>query len=116
MSVRSGHGSGRHVTVCGRLPRRLLREVIVDLDAQVSARQAAGYPPMIKAGVCRHTIAWWRSSGRLTPVGQRGRSPLYRWRDVLEAERDTRLSPLGAPRVSSCRSCDRAAERALVAA
>jgi hypothetical protein len=85
--------------------------VIVDLDAQVSAREAAGYPPMINAGVCRHTIAWWRTAGHIEPVGQRGRSPLYRWGDVLAVERDTRLSPLGAPRSSRCRSCERAAER-----
>lgn len=88
----------------------------MNLDAQVTAREAQDYPPLARAGVCRHTIAWWRSAGQIEPAGQRGRSPLYRWRDVLRVERDTRLSPRGAPRTTRCRSCERAAERERVLA
>ena len=79
----------------------------MNLDVQVSAREAAGYPPMQRAGVCRHLIYVWRAAGRLKPVGQRGRSPLYRWGDVLQVERNTRLSGQ-SHRSEGCRSCDRA--------
>lgn len=77
----------------------------MNLDAQVSAREAAGYPPMVKAGVCRHLIYVWRAAGRLRPVGKRGRSPLYRWGDVLQAERDTRMSGR-SHRTEGCSSCE----------
>lgn len=83
--------------------------MIVNLDAQVTAREAQDW--LKTARVCRHTIAWWRATGRIKPVGRRGRSPLYRWGDVLAVEHAARSSPLGAPRSSRCRSCDRAAER-----
>lgn len=82
----------------------------MNLDAQVTAREAQDYPPLQKAGVCRHTIAWWRTVGHIAPSGKRGRSPLYRWRDVLRVERDTRLSG-NSRRSPRCRSCERAAER-----
>jgi hypothetical protein len=68
--------------------------VIVDLDALVSAREAEDYPPLRAHGVTRRLIYEWRGDGRLTPRGQRGRSPLYRFGDILEVERDTRLSGL----------------------
>lgn len=86
----------------------------MNLDAHVSAVEAAGYRPMKTAGVCRHLIYFWRAEGKLRQVGRRGRSPLYRWGDVLAVERDTRLSPLGAPRKKTCSSCQDA--RVLVAA
>lgn len=82
----------------------------MNLDAHVSAREAAGYPPMRDAGVCRHLIGMWKSRGKLTPTGQRGRSPLYRWGDVLKVERDTRQSGQ-SHRSTECRSCARVAER-----
>lgn len=84
--------------------------MIVNLDAHVSAREAAGYPPMRKHGVCRHLIGMWKRLGKLAPVGQRGRSPLYRWRDVLQVEADTRRSGQ-SHRSTECRSCERASER-----
>jgi hypothetical protein len=86
----------------------------VNLNARVSAVEAADW--LRTARVCRHLIYFWRAEGRLSPVGKRGRSPLYRWADVLAVEHATRSSPLGAPRTSSCRSCERAAERDLVPA
>lgn len=85
----------------------------MNLDAQVSARDAAEW--LAKAGVCRHRIYAWRSAGRLAQVGRRGRSPLYRWGDVLEAEAETRMSGL-SHRSDGCRSCERSAERERVAA
>lgn len=42
--------------------------------------------------VTRHAIAMWRQHGRIQPVGKRGRSPLYRFGDLLSAERETRQS------------------------
>ena len=84
--------------------------MIVDLDAPVTAPEAQSYTPLKRHGVCRHTITWWRTAGHVEQIGQRGRSPLYRWGDLLRAERDTRLS--GQSRRSTrCRSCERAAER-----
>ncbi len=82
--------------------------MIVNLEAKVSALEAATW--LESAGVCRHRVYAWRSEGRITQVGQRGRSPLYRWGDVLEAEAETRMSGL-SHRTSGCRSCERAAER-----
>lgn len=80
----------------------------MNLDAQVSAREAATW--LKAAKVCRHRIYAWRREGRIGEVGKRGRSPLYRWGDVLQAEFDTNASGL-SHRTSGCRSCDRAAER-----
>jgi hypothetical protein len=87
--------------------------VIVNLDAKVTAREAQDYPPMKAYGVCRHTIAWWRRVDHIAPIGRRGRSPLYRWGDLLQTERDTRLSGQ-SHRSTRCRSCERAAERGRV--
>lgn len=80
----------------------------MNLDAQVSALDAAGW--LKAAGVCRHRVYAWRSEGRIAPVGRRGRSPLYRWGDVLRAEAETRMSGL-SHRSLGCRSCERGAER-----
>lgn len=86
----------------------------MNLDAKVSARDAASYPAMKAYGVCRHLIYLWRRQGRITPVGKRGRSPLYYWGDILQVERDTRCSD-SSYRTAECRSCLRTAERALAA-
>lgn len=43
-------------------------------------------------GIDRHLIYVWRASGKLEPAGKRGRSPLYRWCDLVQVERDTRTS------------------------
>lgn len=64
----------------------------VDLDALITARDAERYPPLAAARVTRRLVYEWRADGRLTPAGQRGRSPLYRFGDILAVERDTRLS------------------------
>lgn len=42
--------------------------------------------------VTRHLVYTWRSEGRIEPAGQRGRSPLYRWADLVAVERETRVS------------------------
>lgn len=92
----------------GRDPRC---EVIVDLDALVTAREAQDHPGIKAQRVCRHTIAWWRTTGRLTVRSMRGRSPLFRFGDVLRVERDMRLMTKHSHRSGRCRSCLRAAER-----
>lgn len=61
----------------------------VNLDALVTASEAATVLP----DVSRHLIAMWVRAGKLAPAGQRGRSPLYRWGDVLAVEATMRRSP-----------------------
>jgi hypothetical protein len=67
-------------------------EVIVNLDALVTAREAEDYLALRAARVTRHLIYTWRGAGRLKTKGKRGRSPLYRFGDILLVERDTRCS------------------------
>lgn len=43
-------------------------------------------------GVDRHLVYSWRDKGKIRPVGKRGVSPLYRWDDLVQVERDTRNS------------------------
>lgn len=64
----------------------------MNLDALVTAREAEDYPALRAVHVTRHLIYVWRAAGRLKARGHRGRSPLYRWGDILAAERDTRRS------------------------
>lgn len=64
----------------------------MNLDARVTAREAEEFDPLRVHNVKRHLIYVWRAQGRIEPVGHRGRSPLYRWGDILEVERDTRRS------------------------
>lgn len=59
----------------------------MNLDALVTAAEAASLLP-----IDRHLIYVWRAAGRIEPVGKRGRSPLYRWCDLVQVERDTRTS------------------------
>lgn len=66
--------------------------VIVNLDALVTAREAEAHPGLQRYRVTRHLIYTWRSLGKIEPVDRRGRSPLYRFGDILLAERDTRRS------------------------
>ena len=42
--------------------------------------------------VSRHLVYVWRGSGRLKARGKRGRSPLYRWGDVVKLEAETRAA------------------------
>jgi len=66
--------------------------VSVDTDALVSATEAAAKIP----GVSRHLIGMWRRSGKLEVKGRRGRSPLYRWEDILLVEKATRRAAWAA--------------------
>lgn len=79
-------------------------------DALVTAREAQDHPGLKRYGVCRHLIYVWRTAGRLVEHGKRGRSPLYRWGEILQVERDTRVSGQ-SHRTDGCRSCARVAER-----
>lgn len=62
---------------------------MLDLDAEVTAAEAASQLPQIS----RQLIAMWVKAGKLTPCGRTGRSPLYRWGDILAVEAATRNSP-----------------------
>lgn len=59
-----------------------------DMDARLPAHLAAA-----TVGVSRQLLNWWRRSGKLKPVGVRGRQPLYRLGDVFHVEAATRRSP-----------------------
>lgn len=73
---------------------RTLREVIVNLDALVTPREAEELPALRAHHVTRHRIGQWARQGRYPVRGHRGRSPLYRFGDILRVERDTRCSGL----------------------
>jgi len=68
----------------------------VNLDALLSGAQAAR-----AVGVYRQLIRRWVQLGHLTPAarGPKG-EPLYRYRDVLAAERVTRRSPQSRRRLA----------------
>jgi hypothetical protein len=84
----------------------------VDLDALVTATEAAASPHL--QGVCRHLIGMWKTLGKLEVKDRRGRSPLFRYGDVIEIERQTRRSGY-SHRSDECSSCRRAS-RELIAA
>lgn len=81
--------------------------VKLDLDALVSAREAQDHPGLKALGVCRHMICDWRRAGRLVVRRTRGRSPLYRFGDILQVDRAMRLQKRYSHRVKVCRSCSR---------
>jgi hypothetical protein len=64
-------------------------------DALVTASYASK-----RLGVSIACICMWRNDGRIEVKGRRGRSPLYRWGDLTEVEKQTRRSPYGRPRSS----------------
>jgi hypothetical protein len=63
---------------------------VVDLDALVTATEAAASPHL--HGVSRHLIGMWKLAGKVQTRGKRGRSPLYRYGDLVVVERETRRS------------------------
>jgi len=62
---------------------------VYNQDAQVRAADAAKY-----LGISRQLINYWRASGKVEPVGRKGRNVLYRLRDLVEVEREMRYSPM----------------------
>lgn len=56
-------------------------------DRQVTASEIAEVLP-----VSVQLVSMWKSKGKLKPVGKRGRSPLYRYGDASDLERDMRLA------------------------
>lgn len=51
-----------------------------DREADVTAAQAA------KAlGISRQVVAMWKADGKIRPRRHRGRSPLYRFGDIIDA-------------------------------
>ena len=59
-----------------------------DMNATLPAHLAARL-----VGVSRQLVNYWRSAGKLEPVGYDGRSPLYRLGDVVRVEAEARRSP-----------------------
>ena len=74
-----------------------------DMDALVTAAEAAAQLP----GVSRHLIGMWVTNGKLAARGRRGRSPLYRWGDVLAVEAAMRNSPYSRRGAAHDRKSDR---------
>lgn len=68
----------------------------MNMDALVTATEAAAGLP----DVSRHLIGMWVQHEKLTPKGRRGRSPLYRWGDIVAVEAATRTSNRGRPRAT----------------
>ncbi|GAA0738670.1 hypothetical protein Drose_04285 [Dactylosporangium roseum] len=54
-----------------------------DLEADVTAAQAAR-----ALGISRQVVAMWKANGKIKPVRRKGRSPLYRFGDVIDANAD----------------------------
>lgn len=61
-----------------------------DPDALVTATEASASPHL--CGVSRQLIGMWRHLGKLQVRGTRGRSPLYRYGDILKVEIATRMA------------------------
>lgn len=51
-----------------------------DRDAEVTAAQAAA-----ALGISRQVVAMWKAKGAIVPTRHRGRSPLYRLGDIIDA-------------------------------
>ena len=58
-----------------------------NLDAHLPAYKAAEW-----CNVSRQLFSWWVRTGKLKPVDHIGRTPLYRYRDALEVEKQMRRS------------------------
>lgn len=65
-------------------------------DTLVSAVQIERQMPTVS----RHLVYVWRGLGRLKERGKRGRSPLYRWGDVVKLEAATRTADPAGQRAS----------------
>lgn len=81
-------------------------EFMPDLDAGLTATQAARAVGVSAAVVCLwHTRGWITGDGHrrhLAVVGHGARGQrLYRYGDVVDAERDTRLSPYNPGRLAA---------------
>lgn len=73
----------------------VFRVVTVDRDTLVTAVQIEQQIPTVS----RHLVYVWRATGKLHMVDKVGRSPRYRWGDVLDVERATRQAdPAGQRR------------------
>ncbi len=50
-----------------------------DPEAEVTAAQAAR-----ALGISRQVVAMWKTAGKIEPRKRKGRSPLYRFGDVMD--------------------------------
>ncbi len=58
-----------------------------DREALVTAAQAAR-----ALGVTRHVVGMWKVNGKIEPRKHKGRSPLYRFGDVIDANAEALAS------------------------
>jgi hypothetical protein len=70
--------------------------VTMNADALVTAVEIEQQLPTVS----RHLVYVWRGTGRLKARGKRGRSPLYRWGDVVKLEAATRAADPAGQRAS----------------
>lgn len=84
----------------------------MNLDALVTATEAQASPHL--HGVCRHLIGMWKTLGKLEVRGRRGRSPLFRYGDILTVEQQTRRSGY-SHRLDDCASCARSTRQPVAA-
>jgi hypothetical protein len=57
-------------------------------ETLVTATEASKLLPSVSP----HLVYVWRAAGKLHPRGMRGRSPLYRWSDIVAVEWQTRAA------------------------
>ena len=65
-----------------------MRDTDIGPNTKLTAAQIERQLPTVS----RHLVYMWRSAGKLQEQGKRGRSPLYRWGDVVKLEAATRAA------------------------
>lgn len=60
-------------------------------DALLTATEVASLLP-----VSVQLVSMWKRDGKLSPAGMRGRSPLYRFGDLCDLERDMAVAAAAA--------------------
>lgn len=58
-----------------------------DRNAEVTAAQAAR-----ALGISRQVVAMWKAGGKIEPKKTKGRSPLYRFGDIIDANAEALAS------------------------
>lgn len=56
---------------------------------------------MTSLGITADVVRQWKARSLIEAVGKRGRSPLFRWGDLLAVERDTRRSGYSHRRIAA---------------
>lgn len=69
----------------------------MDPETRLTAPEAA----MTSLGITADVVRQWKARSLIEAVGKRGRSPLFRWGDLLAVERDTRRSGYSHRRIAA---------------